>query len=433
MELNPVMSEIVGFVGLQEQQSLAALGLDVTVATGTNVNLTLVPDYINQLMKYPRNSIRELNISLLDVSDANLLEIVKRQRRLRKLVVFHNRITTLLPVQRYLRHLEYLNINRGDFTGIGIAALKRLYYVNVLNNRLIPAGITEITSLPYLETLLIQVMPDIDIRFASPHLYQLDISGVTDNQMPSIGQLKSLEYLNVRGSRQLSDNGISHLSNILTTLDIAGCEKVSNLSHLTQLRYLNAEETEVRDVSALVNLRGLVMSGNEDDPYIDVGQFTKLTRLRYLSLSKADLVNVMGLDQCKLRYLYLETTTTPEDSIMVINSMAHLTTLRLIECDYTPEDIARLHPPKLKRLELTPGQGHDYDKLIESVQIPLEWLVLTSDIDDDMIEALVGRDVIPSADRVEIDAMVPSLETYIGHQYDIDVSTRVYLSRWHHD
>ena len=112
--------------------------------------------------------------------------------------------------------------------------------------------------------------------------------------MLKLSRLPRLKYVRLFGADQITDLGISYLSNLscLEELEISDCERLSphcleDIGKIQTLRYLYLEDisedaTDISCLSKLVNLHSLVFSympGLTDSALKVVAQFKKLRKL----------------------------------------------------------------------------------------------------------------------------------------------------------
>ena len=162
----------------------------------------------------------------------------------------------------------------------------------------IPRGgfrLKNLLSLQFLETVeSVELYSCIAKTSVKLENLRLPWSSIQDSDMLKLTRLPRLKYVSLFGADQISDLGISYLSNLscLERLEISACERLSphclaDIGKIQTLRCLDLDQfsehaTNISYLSHLVNLHSLVISsmpGLTDSALKVVAQFKKLRKL----------------------------------------------------------------------------------------------------------------------------------------------------------
>ena len=238
------------------------------------------------------------------VTDTQLADLAQISS-LRELSVGHTQRSTLpgLPANQSpatdagfaalanLPHLESLSIsNCPELTDSGLANLI---------TRLPPLRLLAVTGLPALTATL----PALAMHHPNLELLGLDHTGVTDDDLKAVEELRKLNSIHMQGTR-ITDAGLVHLRRLanLTSLMINNTRVTTaglkHLNQLTKLRQLGVSGSEVGD-AGLILLTGLPITELSfvKTQITDAGMPTlaKMTALRRLSISYNPRITDEGL------------------------------------------------------------------------------------------------------------------------------------------
>lgn len=156
-------------------------------------------------------------------------------------------------------------------------------------------------------------------------------SAITDAGLRTIGQLKSLEILNLYGCNKITDDGIGHLSSLVNLkrlfLNNNDLLTSSCLKHLTQLKKLT--RLEIDGIALAEDLR----------PLQGFNELETLSMTR-TNLSDEDIAIIAALKS--LKNLNLQQTKITDRSAAVLGTLKKLTSLELGKTEITDDGLARL-------------------------------------------------------------------------------------------
>ena len=237
---------------------------------------------------------------------------------------------------------ERLNIPSGEtFTTHSILGLVELEAPN--------RGIKDLTGLEHAVTLK---EVNLSWEYISGEGY---VNSNVISDFSPLEKLTNLEKLNLSGMSGLRDvSTLAHLTNLkgldLESTDVSdvsalarltnlewlhlrhtAVSDVSALAHLTNLETLNLWYTDVSDVSVLAHLTNLETLNLRDTGVSDVSALARLTNLETLSLGETGVSDVSALARLtNLETLYLGFTAVSD-----VSALARLTNLELLNLRYT--------------------------------------------------------------------------------------------------
>ncbi len=106
-----------------------------------------------------------------------------------------------------------------------------------------------------------------------------------------------------------------------------GTKSLADLKHLTNLEYLDAQQLEIKDITAVGSLKDLRVLYLQRNKISDISALKKLTKLEVLSLNGNQVASISALSSLtKLKELYLR-----ENKITKITALKGLTRLEVLE------------------------------------------------------------------------------------------------------
>lgn len=273
--------------------------------------------------------------------------------------------------------LDVLILRRTGITDDGlqaVTALPKLRAIDLRNTNISDAGVAHLSGMTSLIDVQLEkskvtddgVSALVELPLKS---LNLNYTAVTDEAMPAIGRITTLEQLQLDAAR-LTDVGMAHVGKLkklrrfsCRLADVTG-EGIQHLSDLTDLTRL-----ELRETSA-------------DDAALEI--ISQLPKLEFLDISECRLVNGEGISKLgaltTLTYLELrEIKEVRDESFAPLEALTNLRDLNLEATRVTTESVpVILKMTKLERLNIAGSQIDDAGMVMLGQLPALKTLNLTN-------------------------------------------------------
>ena len=237
----------------------------------------------------------ELNLSNMGISDISALSACKG---LKKLDITGNSVSDLTPLMD-LPALEWLSIKDNTVTDLRpLMGLSHLRYLNAEGNGI--TGTAALSSMPSLRELYLAFNQLGDLSglagLKSIRILGLESTGLTDEKLPQLYSLDSLDTLRIYDNPSLGGEAVEELK-----AHLRGC----NVQH-SELLY----SIEVGGESYKENITELSLFGKGISDITPINRFKKLEKLD-LGSNEIENVHMFQFTVAPLRSLNLETTASP--------------------------------------------------------------------------------------------------------------------------
>lgn len=281
----------------------------------------------------------ELNLSNMGISDISALRACKG---LKKLDITGNSVSDLTPLMD-LPALEWLNIKDNTVTDLRpLMGLGHLRYLNAEGNGI--TGTAAFSSMPSLSELYLAFNQLGDLSglagLKSIRILGLESTGLTDEKLPQLYPLDSLDTLRIYDNPTLSGEAVEELkarlrgcnvqhSELLYSIELGGERYKENI---TELSLFGKGISDITPINRFKKLEKLDLGSNEIEN-VYIFQYT-VAPLRELKLG-----NNRISDATPLMYLgSLERLDVSGNSISSVSPLKLMTSLKWLNISYNPID-----------------------------------------------------------------------------------------------
>ena len=281
----------------------------------------------------------ELNLSNMGISDISALRACKG---LKKLDITGNSVSDLTPLMD-LPALEWLNIKDNTVTDLRpLMGLGHLRYLNAEGNGI--TGTAAFSSMPSLSELYLAFNQLGDLSglagLKSIRILGLESTGLTDEKLPQLYPLDSLDTLRIYDNPTLGGEAVEELkarlrgcnvqhSELLYSIELGG---ESYKENITELSLFGKGISDITPINRFKKLEKLDLGSNEIEN-IYMFQYT-VAPLRELKLG-----NNRISDATPLMYLgSLERLDVSGNNISSVSPLKLMTSLKWLNISYNPID-----------------------------------------------------------------------------------------------
>ncbi len=281
----------------------------------------------------------ELNLSNMGISDISALRACKG---LKKLDITGNSVSDLTPLMD-LPALEWLNIKDNTVTDLRpLMGLGHLRYLNAEGNGI--TGTAAFSSMPSLSELYLAFNQLGDLSglagLKSIRILGLESTGLTDEKLPQLYPLDSLDTLRIYDNPSLGGEAVEELkarlrgcnvqhSELLYSIELGG---ESYKENITELSLFGKGISDITPINRFKKLEKLDLGSNEIEN-VYMFQYT-VAPLRELKLG-----NNRISDATPLMYLgSLERLDVSGNNISSVSPLKLMTSLKWLNISYNPID-----------------------------------------------------------------------------------------------